>query len=348
MTFVTPGHSKGEVNRAGKILVSGQAKLDDLVWAYDVLTNWRAAHGYPINTFQATLRNRLKIIDKNAIVAQRLKRTPSILSKLSRFDTMNLARMQDIGGLRAIVGNISQVRKLEKIYREGKLQHTLVHSKDYISHPKDDGYRGIHLIFKYENPRAEEYNGLHLELQMRTRKQHAWATAVETMGTFLGQALKSGQGEKNWMEFFSLTSSAIAVNEKSPPIPTYAAMTRKDLFLEVAKVEKELKVLEKLRSFSIAANQITQARGTGAYHLVTLNSGTKTVSIKPFSTSKLQQATEEYALIEKRIQEGDPLEVVLVSAGSVDNLRKAYPNYFLDTHGFILEVERMLSETRVS
>jgi putative GTP pyrophosphokinase len=110
-----------------------------------------------------------------------MKRAPSIVSKLQRFDGMNLARMQDIGGLRAVLGSVSRVRKLEAMYRNSKFRHVLV----YIAHPKSDGYRGIHLIYRYSNSLAPAYDGLSLELQVRTRLQHAWATAVETMGTFL-------------------------------------------------------------------------------------------------------------------------------------------------------------------
>lgn len=105
MAFVEIQYSKSQVNRAGGILVAPEAySLEDQKWAGLVLANWRACHGYPINTFQATLRQKLKVIDDAAIVAQRLKRAPSIIFKLQRFDGMKLARMQDIGGLRAVVG----------------------------------------------------------------------------------------------------------------------------------------------------------------------------------------------------------------------------------------------------
>ncbi len=43
-----------------------------------------------------------------------------------------------------------------------------------------------------------------IELQLRTRLQHEWATAVETMGTFLQSSLKSSQGPEEWLDFFSL------------------------------------------------------------------------------------------------------------------------------------------------
>ena len=145
MAFVEPQYTKGQVNRAGQILVNPDAySIQDRIWADMVLANWRACHGYPINTFQALLRMRLKTIDKNAIVAQRMKRAPSIISKLQRFDGMNLARMQDIGGLRAVVSSVPRVRKLEALYRDSQFKHTLVSSKDYIAEPKE----GLH------NPRS--------------------------------------------------------------------------------------------------------------------------------------------------------------------------------------------------
>ena len=93
MTFPTPSYSREQVKRAGIYLVENEdiPNFDDnemlIKWfeAYQVLTNWRACHSYPINTFQATLRQKLRGIDAGALVAQRLKRTPSIINKLKRF-----------------------------------------------------------------------------------------------------------------------------------------------------------------------------------------------------------------------------------------------------------------------
>src|SRR5438045_1467899 len=99
------GFTRGDVNRAGEIFRKADTLTpENLGWAADILGKWRARHNYPINTFQATLRHKLKRIDKEALVAQRLKRIPSIVEKLRRFPDMQLVRMQDIGGLRAVVG----------------------------------------------------------------------------------------------------------------------------------------------------------------------------------------------------------------------------------------------------
>jgi hypothetical protein len=348
MAFPKPQFTKGEINRAGEILAEDSPLIEDLDWTANVLGNWRACHGYPINTFQATLRARLKTIDDTAIVAQRLKRTISIVEKLRRFDTMRLARMQDIGGLRAIVSNVAKVRELRETYSRIHFKHVLISEKDYIANPKTDGYRSVHLVFRYCNDRAPDYNGFAVELQIRSRLQHAWATAVETMGTFLRQALKARQGERSWLEFFEITGSAFAFIEKSPLVPGYEKLTRHETYRKVAEAERDLGVLQKLRGFSLAVDAITTERGRGSYHLIILNSSKKTVSVRPYGTDNLQEAMDDYARTESRISSGEPIEAVLVSAGPIELLRRAYPNYFLDTNEFVRRVEWIIKTSERS
>lgn len=345
MPFVEPAYSKSQVNRAGDILARpGDYSAAEQLWAEAVLANWRACHGYPINTFQATLRAKLRNGFGETIVAQRLKRAPSIIFKLQRFPGMQLARMQDIGGLRAVLTSVTRVRALEKSYRQSSFEHILTNSKNYMDEPKDDGYRGVHLIYRYENNRAPAYNGLSLELQIRTQRQHAWATAVETMGTFLGQALKAGQGDQPWREFFQKASAALAIVERTAPVPGFESQDRTRVFRDLATSEARLHVLQRLEGFAIATDQITTERGQGAYHLIILDSERRAVSIRPYAVASLQQATMDYAEVERRAQLGEPVEAVLVSAGPVTALRKAYPNYFLDTQAFVREMNNVISE----
>jgi putative GTP pyrophosphokinase len=343
MKFPTLLYSKAQVNKAGKILITTKPSEQELQWAHTVLSNWRACHGHPINTFQALLRKRIKKVSGKAFAAQRLKRTPSIIEKLKRFDSMQLARMQDIGGLRAVTNTINQVNKLHKEYiTGGQFKHELVSEKNYITNPKSDGYRGIHLVFRYKNTQASEYNGLHLELQLRTKLQHAWATAVETMSSFLGQALKSRKGERKWLQFFEIVSSAFAFEEKTTLVPGYENLTEEETFIEVSKHEARLGVLDKLRAFSVAVNIIDEQKKKGSYHLVILNFENRRVRIKAYSRDQLEKATKDYSEEEKRADKGEQIEVVLVSAGPIEALKRAYPNYFLDTDIFIKKVEKIL------
>jgi hypothetical protein len=50
--------------------------------------------------------------------------------------------------------------------------------------------------------------------------------------------------------------------------------------------------------------------------------------------------------VERQAQSGEPVEAVLVSAGPVEALKKAYPNYFLDTNDFIAQIENVIEEAK--
>ena len=162
------------------------------------------------------------------------------------------------------------------------------------------------------------------------------------MGTFLGQALKSGQGEEQWREFFSTAGAALADLEKTTPVPGFENCSSQQIHERLSELEQRLRVLEKLSGFAIAADRITTERGRGGYHLITLDSANRTVTIKPFPVAKLEDANLAYATIEARTKAGEPIEAVLVSAGPVESLRKAYPNYFLDTQVFVRQLQRLI------
>ena len=137
MAFTVPDFTRKQVSRAGSVLIDNTSSSEQKEAAMEILSHWRSCHAYPVNTFQATLRSRLKKVCNSPLVAQRLKRTPSILKKLQMNPGMQMARMQDIGGLRAVVENLSQVRKLQELYCSNNLAHQLIGNLDidpYISY----------------------------------------------------------------------------------------------------------------------------------------------------------------------------------------------------------------------
>lgn len=346
MWYVKPEYSRSKVDKAGKIFVEPDSYThSEIADAISVLTNWRASHAYPVNTFQATLRYRLRSMGIRALVAQRLKRTPSIVAKLGREGGMRLSRMQDIGGLRAVVDSIPHVREIEKQYRAATFAHELVDWDDYIDSPKFDGYRSVHLVYKYKNTRIHEFDNLRIELQLRTRYQHAWATAVETMGTYLGMALKSGEGDDSWRLFFRISANALAHVEKAPPVPGFESLDRAESLLLLRDIESEISVLDHLKGYSIATDHITSG-GRGEFHVVVLDSRSKTVSIRSYPEDQFDLATEDYAAVEAAPGYGDGVEAVLVSVSSIRALKTAYPNYFLDTHEFVHQIDKLISEAR--
>src|SRR5437016_5823607 len=94
--WATPSYSKTKVDRAGRRLVDPTVNLSRAE-ALTIVNNWRSSHAYPLNTIQMNLRYHAGQVDPQAnIVAQRMKRLPSIEAKLLRFHGMGLSRMQDL------------------------------------------------------------------------------------------------------------------------------------------------------------------------------------------------------------------------------------------------------------
>lgn len=348
MAWAVPQFTKSHVDRAGKALVTpgiDQAALED---ALLVINNWRGSHSFPLNTMQVSLRRIARQVDKGALVAQRIKRLSSITLKLERFKTMKLSQMQDIGGCRAVVSSVARVEMIAGMYRGGELRHRhhFVRMDDYIQHPQKTGYRGVHFIYRYQSDRKHTYNGLQIEIQVRSQLQHAWATAVETVSTFLDQALKSSQGSDRWLRFFSLMGTAIALREKRPLVPDTPSDPQ-ELRRELRAITNELQVTTKLKGFGDALQTLPNAQLLNAsYYLLTLDPGGQwgiTLAIQPYTKAQLDTATTDYLRVERAMAERPGAEAVLVSVDSLGALRRAYPNYFLDTKVFLEAVEEAIA-----
>ncbi len=143
-----------------KTLVPGM----DLNTALDIAGNWRSSHGYPLSIIFNSLRRRAKKIDDRALVASRSKRLPSVAVKLQRFASMELSQMQDLGGCRAVLRNVTRVYKLVEYYKANPYRSVeFLKPRDYIQEPKADGYRSYHLICRYQGTHQQgAYKGLRI------------------------------------------------------------------------------------------------------------------------------------------------------------------------------------------
>ena len=342
MKKIKPKYSRNAVKKAGVILIAEDKTSDEKEWALRVMNNWRACHNYPVNTFQANLRKKIRDRGfKQTIVVQRLKRVPSIIGKLKRNPSMQLNRMQDIGGLRAILNTKKQVYALLDEFKSSRFQHELLREYDYIKDPKQSGYRCVHLVYKYINSRAPEYDRLQIEIQFRTKLQHAWATAVETMGTFLQHSLKSSEGPDEYLDLFSMAGSAFSFFEDSPPVYEYRNWSANRITNELIKREKSLKLIDQLRAFRQTIRAFEKRRFNFKYYLLLLKMKERVVKFEGFKTGELDLATDRYLYYESQFGDQTDNQIVLVSGDSFKSLRRAYPNYFLDTHQFIYQLERL-------
>lgn len=340
--WTVPQQSRGRVDAAGIALLSPAGTYDRDA-ELSIMNNWRSAHSYPLQIIKMTLSNRAKKIQADAIVAQRLKRLSSIEAKLARNLKMKLSQMQDIGGCRAVLDSVDGVNSLVQAYETGwaknpKGRCEFLRKKDYIASPKSDGYRSIHLVYKYGSPvkHRQVYNGLRIEIQLRSRFQHAWATAVETVSTFTSQALKSNVGSDSWKRFFALMGSAIAMREGCPSVPG-TPTERKELVTELRKLSEELRVKILLTGWNVAVTSLIYKPISPEAHtyLLVLDANKMDLKITAYRNDQLITATEEYLRTESETSDKPEIQAVLVSLESLEALRSAYPNYYADTGEFL-------------
>jgi len=360
VAWVSPKYSRGDVDRAGDTLITqtlresasaeeGGALFDEYRSALEIINNWRSSHSYPLQAIKMTLLNRAKLFDSQAVIAQRLKRLSSISTKLRRNPNMKLSQMQDLGGCRAVLKTVSGLNNLVAKYESSQAKNPndrseFVKKFDYVECPKSDGYRSVHLVYKYrsKSEARSNYNGLRIEIQIRSRLQHAWATAVETVSTFTGQALKSNIGDDRWKRFFALMGTAMAFRERRPIVPQTPAL-KAELVDELKHLSVNLKVEDILQGWNTAVNLTGKTKDAHAFLLV-LDVKERTISVKGFRQNELPEASEEYLQAEEQNKDKPQLQTVLVSVDSLEALRTAYPNYYLDTTAFIQAMRQAISK----
>ncbi len=353
MVWETQKFTKKEINKAGDILINDTASEQEKERAIEILNNWRACHSYPLHIFQMTLKNKALKVDNSPLTAQRLKRIPAIIYKLKRsYDgrkpSMKLFQMQDLGGCRAIVTTINQARELcDNCYLRGDLKHKRVVFKDYIKTPKPDGYRSIHIIYEYKSDKGKkEYNGLRVEVQIRSNLQHIWATAIETVDLFTRQAIKSSEGHPDWADFFRLVSSAFAKMENCECVPN-TPNDKKELYSQIKQKENMLNVITRMKGWTNAMHffdeEIKGKKRNVQFFLLELDIIGSKLNISSYTKEEEQKAINDYSAIEKRHSGRKDYDMVLVGVDTTADLKKAYPNYFVDTNEFVVNLQKILN-----
>lgn len=347
VAYEKPAVSMNRLDKLCKTFFSEACTVNDAHEAVKHLYNWRSAHGYPLNALTMTLKNRVNLIDKNAIIAQRLKRLDSILRKLHRRPTMQMSQMQDVGGCRCIVSGTRQLRRLIEVYDLRPLNHALNKVDDYIQSPKADGYRSIHMRYRFKGrASATPWDNLRIEIQLRTKLQHSWATAVETVDAFTGENLKFGNGSTDWKRFFSLMGSLHALYEKNETVPGTPSSVV-DLHKEIEHFTHELDVLYKLKSYAqITKHMQGYKKGKDYWYLLQLKPDNNSILFRSYPNQMSGAAQKAYEDIEKAFKDTKN-QAVLVSVDSVTDLQKAYPNFFGDTRLFIASLERFLEQKTI-
>ena len=336
--------SKKDLNRISKRIVENTETIADL----QKLSDFRAEHSKIIKSFVWSLRsiiNNKKIKLPNnrnsIIISQRLKRLPSIIGKLKRFPELRLGRMQDLAGARIILPNIKDTEEVanylkNKVYKQkDKNNFLFIREKNYILEPKEDGYRSIHQIFKYQGKKEKRLEGSQIELQIRTKLQHQWATSVEIIDSIKQQSLKTGGGDIYYREFFKLSSKLIEYIELNKDISEISKELDK-----LRELNREFNILKTLSSLRVITKRLEEITGEGYLILILDYKGN---SIRYIQVPE-ENISRDYLMYEREYKE-DTNNVVSVSVENLKNLRKAYPNYFLDAREFVTTIGKYINNT---
>lgn len=317
--------TKGEIDRLGqKIGASAEVSQEDL----NKLQEFRQTFQEPIsNVFNFVLGVARKV-DKQCIVTYRIKRIDTIVEKLRRFHEnpngkMNLSRMWDIAGCRCILSSTDEnklyvlLKKIQKEYgRDCKV-------KDYVAEQKDSGYRSIHIYVKDHQTQKP------IEIQIRNKAQHNWATLVEIVDLLFGTKNKERGAESQLGRFLYLYSKAEDLT--------------KEEFSEMLKIERKVKVFERMsnvltRNYLNIRRQWLKQKTKGSYFVITANkNGSEIVSFPTFKDA-------ETAYYEKYLANSDS-NIVLTHLRMPDfnQISMAYSNYVLAMHAFFDDYRVLVS-----
>lgn len=335
-------YSRKEIDKAGRSLISEKdnTKYQE---ALNKVNDWRQLHLNPLDLLQARI---LKILNDShqdiVFVSRRLKRLTSILYKLDLNPQMGLGGMQDIGGLRIVLSDIDNLYKTLELLKNNVPDSYTLKDKisDYVQYPKESGYRSIHLVYKYHS--NNEFDGMNIELQIRTRLQHSWAMAVETAGLVTKTPLKSSQGEDSWLNFFKIVSSLFAIKEKKPILDEHLEKKweMKDLMKLLYNTDLKHNFSDQLKALRISVNSVKENNFKDGYYILDINFVSKIVHITSYNSDQEEEASLEYSKLEENVVDSKNA-VVLVSVPKMVELQEAYPSYFLDTKDFLNAIDKM-------
>lgn len=325
-------YAKRQVVEAGKMIAGRLPEpTPELIDAFRLAHDWRASHLKPMRRVRDELSRAARKVWPDAVVAARLKRMDSIRRKMQR-RPMTLFQMQDIAGARVILDSMESVDRVLDFYRSGASKFTLQREWDYIAEPKASGYRSCHLRMDCPSATTDDaYAHMSVEVQVRTELQHAWATAVEAVGLVTRQDLKSGRGDARWLRVFELMSCELAEAEGRPVVPgTPDTRSRR---LELRDLSLDLDAVQTLENYSQAIRAAESfSADPGDLYLIRYDYESGAVSVRAFS--RFSRMYERFAEMEREELTGREANTVSVEVDRVDDLRRAYPNYFLDVREF--------------
>lgn len=140
-----------------------------------------------LNIINRELNYRPAMEHKYAIhtIQSRIKTMPSLVKKLERRQLdfskdIIMTQLFDIAGVRVICSYVDDIYLvLDALSQQSDV--TVVEIKDYIKHPKPNGYRSLHAIVQIPVFFLQKTEHLNVEIQFRTIAMDYWASLEHTL-----------------------------------------------------------------------------------------------------------------------------------------------------------------------
>lgn len=148
-----------------RFMMGYRGALDEMMTKINILKGeFELVHDYsPIEHVNSRLKSVDSLVAK--VEARGLDRT---------FDVVR-ANIFDIAGIRITCSFISDIYVLSEMLTEQRDVETL-QIKDYVAHPKDNGYKSLHVILTVPVFMSDRVESVPVELQIRTVAMDFWAS----------------------------------------------------------------------------------------------------------------------------------------------------------------------------
>ena len=136
----------------------------------------------PIHHIESRLKSSKSIINK--LRAKNVDPTPESIKE----------NLHDVAGIRVVCNYIDDVWRIaDLLLRQDDIK--LINKKDYITEPKQNGYRSLHLVLEIPIYLAEKTINVPVEVQIRTIAMDFWASLEHKLkyktDTEVSEALRS-------------------------------------------------------------------------------------------------------------------------------------------------------------
>lgn len=323
-------YSNGDYKRLGDRIRNNPAQIS--IQDLKMLQSLRLSYKDLLSEVFSVLVSESKKIERTSISTYRVKRIESIISKLQRVDKMQLNRMSDIAGCRCILQSVDKVYQLKE-----KLQKVFIvkNINDYISSPKMSGYRSLHMIVSLPNSQDNKT----IEIQLRTRDQHNWATLVEITDLVYGTKIKETGCDGELAEFHRLLSFI------------YDNKLTKTQYERIVHISNSKSYFKKIsgifhNNYFAVRNQWNAVKQSNDKFFLIAADSTGLPIIKSFK--KIEEA--ESAYFDNYMDNPNNKNIVLthISTATFDQISLAYSNYFLTYNKLFFQCYQIMSSLVVN